>query len=158
LGGDMNANTFLRGSVWRTVRSAARLFAGSPVKIKSQLLHPDRGKEPLFNALNRYGFAWESLNSNEETACVDIHSLEESGSLPASLLKILHKRLGPYQGCLRFRLDWLFGKNVAALADEQKKDMRAEVSSRKPSCLKGEYIGPHRISDHLPIYADLDLA
>jgi endonuclease/exonuclease/phosphatase family metal-dependent hydrolase len=158
LGGDLNANTFQRGTAWRTARSVARLFIGSPAKIRKQLLHPERGKEPLFNILNRYGFAWEAFNSNEETARVSINSLEESGSLPISVLKVLHKRLEPYQGYLCFKLDWLFGKNVVALGDEQKKDMRANVASMKPSCLKGENTGPLRMSDHLPIYADLDLA
>jgi endonuclease/exonuclease/phosphatase family metal-dependent hydrolase len=158
LGGDLNANTFQRGTAWRTVRSVARILLGSPATIKRQLLHPERRKEPLFSLLNRYGFNWECLNSNEETARAGIHSLEEAGSLPASILRVLHKRLEPYQGYLCFKLDWLIGKNVAALADEQKKDMQTNVTSRKPSCLKGENAGPLRISDHLPIYADLDLA
>jgi endonuclease/exonuclease/phosphatase family metal-dependent hydrolase len=158
LGGDLNANTFRRGTALRTARSVARILLGSPPKIKEQLLHPECGKEPLFAALNQYGFAWDTLNSNEETARASIHSLDEADFLPASVLKVLRKRLDPYRGYLCFKLDWLLGKNIAALADAQKRDLRANVASRKPSCLKGENAGPLRISDHLPIYADLDLA
>jgi endonuclease/exonuclease/phosphatase family metal-dependent hydrolase len=158
LGGDLNVNTFPRGTAWRTARSVARLVLASPDKIKRQLLHPECGKEPLFNILKQHGFAWEMLNSNEETARVGIHSLEEADFLPSSVLEMLRARLDPYQGYLCFKLDWLFGKNLPALAEEQKKDMRANEASRKPSCIKGENTGPLRISDHLPIYADLDLA
>jgi endonuclease/exonuclease/phosphatase family metal-dependent hydrolase len=158
LGGDLNVNTFRRGTAWRMVRSVARLLFSSPDTIKKQLLHPECGKEPLFNILNQQGFAWEALNSNEETARTGILSLEEAGSLPSSILKILQKRLDPYQGYLCFKLDWLLGKNIPALADGQKKDLPAKVASRNPACLKGENTGPLRISDHLPIYADLDLA
>jgi endonuclease/exonuclease/phosphatase family metal-dependent hydrolase len=158
LGGDLNVNTFPRGTAWRMVRSAAQLLFCSPDKIKKQLLHPERGKEPLFDILDQHGFAWEAFNSNEETARTGIISLEEAGSLPESILKMLQKRLDPYQGYLCFKLDWLLGKNVPALAAGQKTDRRADVVSRSPACLKGENAGPLRMSDHLPIYADLDLA
>jgi endonuclease/exonuclease/phosphatase family metal-dependent hydrolase len=158
LGGDLNTNTFRRGNRWRTMRSVARLLLGPQDRIKRQLLHPECGKEPLFHVLNRHGFKWEALNSNEETARVGIHSLEEAGALPASIQKVLARRLDSYQGYLCFKLDWLLGNNVAALADEQKKDMKSKVASKSPSCLKGENAGPLRISDHLPIYADIDLA
>jgi endonuclease/exonuclease/phosphatase family metal-dependent hydrolase len=158
LGGDLNVNTFPRGTAGRTVRSVARLLLSSPDKMKKQLLHPECGNEPLFNLLKQHGFSWEALNSNEETARAGIHSLEEADFLPSSVLEMLRARLDPYQGYLCFKLDWLFGKNVPALADKQKKDMRANEASRKPSCIMGENAGPLRISDHLPIYADLDLA
>jgi endonuclease/exonuclease/phosphatase family metal-dependent hydrolase len=158
LGGDLNTNSFGRGTAWRTARSVARLLSSSLSRLNSQLLHPERGKEPLFKALTRHGFIWEGLNSYEETARADIYALEEVGFLPAALLKPLQRRLEAYQGYLCFKLDWLLGKNVLPLSGGQKKDMVAGVGALGPACLKGGNAGPDRISDHLPIYADLDLA
>ena len=158
LGGDLNANTFKRGAVLRTMQSVFRLLIASPSRIKKQLLHPEHGKEPLFKVLRHHGFVWEGFNTNEETARADIASLEEAGSLPLPLLQAIHRRLEPYEGHLCFKLDWLLAKNIRALTDEQKQDIHASVSSSGPGCRKGENSGPQRLSDHLPIYADFDLA
>ncbi len=158
LGGDLNTNSFGRGTAWRTIQSIARLLFNSPSKIKDQLLHPERYGEPLFGVLNCHDFFWEGLNSYEETARAAIYSLEETGNLPASLLGVLKKRFEPYHGYLCFKLDWLLARNVKALGNGQLNDACTGVVSLSPACLKGENAGPHRISDHLPIYADLDLA
>ena len=73
------------------------------------------------------------------------------------LLKVLKKRLDPFNGYLVFKLDWLLGKNVRALAGGQKADVQTQVESVEPGCISGENAGSNRISDHLPIYVDLDL-
>ncbi len=158
LGGDLNTNSFGRGTTWRTAQSLLRLFLTSPSVMKNQLLHPEHGKEPLFEVLNRNGFCWEGFNSNGETARTPIDSLEEGDSIPSILLKVLQKRLAPYNGYLIFKLDWLLGKNVKALAGGQRVDVQTQVESLEPDCIGGENAGPNRISDHLPIYVDLDLA
>jgi len=71
---------------------------------------------------------------------------------------LIKKRLDPYNGYLVFKLDWLLGKNVKALTGGQKRDIQTEIASLEPDCVNGENAGPNRVSDHLPIYADLDLA
>jgi endonuclease/exonuclease/phosphatase family metal-dependent hydrolase len=158
LGGDLNTNCFKRGTTWRTVQSVSRLLLESPSKMKNQLLHPERGDEPLFDVLSRYGFCWEGFNSNEETARAAIDSLEEVDFFPTSLLKVVRRRLDPYKGYLCFKLDWLLGNNIRMLTEGQNRDLSAGVESLSPGCVKGENSGVNRISDHLPIYADLDLA
>lgn len=158
LGGDLNTNSFGRGNAWRTLRSVSRLLFTSPSTMKNQLLHPEQGNEPLFEVLNRYGFCWEGFNSSRETARTTINSLEEADYIPPKLMKLLQRRLDPYDGYLIFKLDWLLGKNVNTLAGGEKLDIRTEVASLKPDCVNGENAGPNRLSDHLPIYADLDLA
>ena len=157
LGGDLNTNTFSRGSAWRAVQSVARLLWASPSATKDRLLHPERGSEPLFKALSRSGFVWEGLNSSEETARAALFSLEEAGLFPELLLDGLRKRLDPYEGYLCFKLDWLVGKNVRPLTGGERTDPRAGVASSGPACLKEENAGSGRISDHRPIYADLEL-
>jgi hypothetical protein len=122
------------------------------------LLHPERGSEPLFKVLGRHGFAWEDLNSNEETARAAIDSLEEALLLPEFLRNWIKARLELYGGFLRFKLDWIAGKGVQALGGGQRRDTVTGAASLEPSSLKGDNSSPARASDHLPIYADLDIA
>jgi len=126
--------------------------------MKYQLLHPERDKEPLFGVLSRNDFCWEGFNSSGETARTPIDSLEEGDSIPSMLLNVLKKRFAPYNGYLVFKLDWLLGKNVKALAGGQKTDFQTQVGSLGADCIGGENAGPNRTSDHLPIYVDLDIA
>jgi endonuclease/exonuclease/phosphatase family metal-dependent hydrolase len=157
LGGDLNTNSFKRGTPWRTAQSILRLLFTSPSAMKNQLLHPELGREPLFRILSRHSFCWEGLNSNSETARAPINSLEEGDSIPPAILKVLQKRLASYNGYLIFKLDWLLGKNVEALAGGQKADVQTDAVSLEPGCIGGKNAGPNRVSDHLPIYVDLNI-
>ncbi len=158
LGGDLNTNSFSRGTAPRAVKSMLRLLFTPSSTIENRLLHPECGTEPLFNVLNRYGFSWDSFNSSQETARTAIDSLEEAAFFPEAVLKLIYRRLRPYRGYLSFKLDWLLGKCVRALTEEQKRDTKTGVESIKPGRLDGENSGRGRISDHLPIYADFDLS
>jgi endonuclease/exonuclease/phosphatase family metal-dependent hydrolase len=158
LGGDLNTNGFSRGSVWRTLQSVFRILRKAPPELKHELLHPELGSERLFRNLSRFGFSWEKLNSNDETARAEIDSLEEAGVFPLRLLNVIRRRLEPYHGYLAFKLDWLVGKNVAPLVLGQMRDGRTDVVSLNPACLQTENSGPNRISDHGPIYADFEFA
>jgi endonuclease/exonuclease/phosphatase family metal-dependent hydrolase len=157
LGGDLNTNSFGRGTAWRTIRSFLRFLLHSPARVKKQLLNPEKSREPLFEILERYGFFRESLNSNEETARTAIETLEESDQLPNLLVRGIKKRLEPYNGYLCFKLDWFLGKHIGALRGGQKRDACTGVISVEPGCIQGRNYGSDRISDHLPTYVDLDL-
>ncbi|MEJ2111314.1 MAG: endonuclease/exonuclease/phosphatase family protein [Acidobacteriota bacterium] len=156
LGGDLNTNGFARGTAWRTVKSALRILYRSPEQLKTQLLHPEKGREPLFEIARLKGFLWEHLNSNVETARTAIDALEESDRLPGFLTRFVRQRLQPYHGYLCFKLDWFLGRHVHPLQDMQRRDVSG-VPSRSPGCVEGVNYGPDRLSDHLPIYADVDL-
>jgi endonuclease/exonuclease/phosphatase family metal-dependent hydrolase len=153
LGGDLN-----RGTFGRTIRSVLRLAFSPASGMKELLLHPERGSEPLFAVAKRHGFAWEGFNSHEETARTAIDSLEEACFLPKPLISWIKTRLAPYDGFLCFKLDWFLGKRVQALSGGQRRDNGTGIVSVGPSCVKGENASPTRASDHLPIYADLDMA
>jgi endonuclease/exonuclease/phosphatase family metal-dependent hydrolase len=155
LGGDLNTNSFRRGTAWRAFGSVARILWHKPARVKEQLLHPEKRREPLFDVLDREGFFWDTLNSGEETARTAIDTLEESDFLPRFLSRGIKKRLKPYNGYLCFKLDWFLGRNLRALSRGEKRDI-AGGPSLDPGCVPGENSGPERISDHLPIYVDLD--
>jgi len=155
LGGDMNVNSFRRGTAWRTVQSVFRILLKSPENIKDQLLHPEKGLEPLFQAAGERGFSWDSLNSNEETARTAITALEESRYLPGWILRAVQMRLKPYDGYLCFKLDWFLGKHLKTLTRNKKRDDATGTHSVNPGRVRQINYGPKRISDHLPIYVDL---
>jgi len=158
LGGDLNTNTFSRGTKWRTVQSVLRLMGRSPEKAKAELLHPEIGREPLFAVLKQSHFDWNGLNSSEETARSALDTLEESAHLPDVLLRFIRTRLEAYSGYLCFKLDWLFGRNVQALRRGQICDVQSGELSSDPGVVALTNYGPDRVSDHLPIYADVDLS
>jgi len=158
LGGDFNTNGFRRGTFWRTMGSFLRLVFSPFPRMREALLHPERGSEPLFRVLGKYGFAWNRFNSNEETARAAIDSLEEALLLPKLLRNWIKARLESYGGFLCFKLDWLAGKGLQALSGGQMRDPVTGITSLEPSSLKGDNSSPARASDHLPIYADLDMA
>ncbi len=155
LGGDLNTNSFRRGSAWRTVLSVLRILLHPAARVKEQLLNPEKGQEPLFEVLKKEGFSWSTLNSNEETARTGIDTLEESGFLPDFLTRAVKKRLKPYNGFLCFKLDWFLGKYLRALSRGQKQDPATGIHSVDAGTLKIQNYGPDRKSDHMPIYVDL---
>jgi endonuclease/exonuclease/phosphatase family metal-dependent hydrolase len=157
LGGDLNCNTFSRGSLSRTLCAMLRLLLSSPPEVKSELLHPESIHEPLFRVVRQHGFSWEEFNSRQETARASLDTLEEAEFLPDAVKRVIWDRLNLYNGFLCFKLDWFFGKNVHALKLGQRRDSQKGVSSLDPACLGGNNGGPNRVSDHLPIYMDLDL-
>ncbi len=157
LGGDWNTNTFRRGTSWRMFQSILRILCSPAERTRKRLLHPDEGPEPLFRVLRDRGFSWKEFNSHEETACAEMDSLEEKSLLPPPWAGWVQKRLQPFQGQLRLKLDWIAARGVQALSQGRKRDAATGVFSVNPACAKGLNAGPDRASDHLPIYADLDI-
>jgi hypothetical protein len=69
----------------------------------------------------------------------------------------IRKRLQPYGGHLRFKLDWFFGRNVFPLSNRERRDPETGLESSAPDCLPSPMVGQDRVSDHAPIFADLVL-
>jgi endonuclease/exonuclease/phosphatase family metal-dependent hydrolase len=157
LGGDFNSNTFRRGTRWRTLAALGRLVMSSPAKVKTELIRPDAGKEPLFEVARAAGFTWQQFNSPEATACAPLDGLEDAGLLPSFIRRSLGNRLEPYQGYLHLKLDWLLARNVGGLKDREMQDPASGVFSAAPGQVSVNRKGPERLSDHSPIYADMRL-
>ncbi len=155
LGGDLNTNSFPRGNLLRTIRSILRLTSTPPERLKEELCHPECGKEPLFQEVVTGGFFWQGLNSFDDTASTAINGLEDSRFIPGVLVQAVRRRLLPHQGYLHFKLDWLLGRDVRPLRSGELADPESGVRSSAPGCVNLPRIGPGRISDHVPIYADV---
>ncbi len=157
LGGDFNSNGFARGTSWRTLRSALKLVSASPDALTVRLRRPQCGSEPLFKAPTRAGFRWEGLNADLPTASAPLGELEDSNLLPEFLVRLIRRRLAPYEGYLHFRLDWLLGREVRPLRRDEILDLETGVSSQGAGQVSTFRTGPDRISDHDPIFADLSV-
>lgn len=157
LGGDLNTNSFPRGTRWRTLRSVERLLRHDPEEVKEELRHPERRAEPLFRLVRQAGFSWEGLNSFQETASAPIGNLEDSGLLPDFFVRFIRRRFERYQGYLDFKLDWLLGRGVRALRHGELVDAATGIPSSDAACIPSEKTGPSRISDHSPVFADIRL-
>ena len=155
IGGDLNTSGFARGTRWRTIQSIERLLFHDMEEVKEELRHPERRSEPLFRIAANAGFEWKLINSSEETASTPIGSLEDAGLLPGFVVSYVRRCLDPYKGHLSFKLDWLLGRGVQALRAGEVMDAATGVASSSAGNVSMEHTGPARISDHIPIFADL---
>jgi hypothetical protein len=77
--------------------------------------------------------------------------------LPDFFVRFIRRRLERYQGYLDFKLDWLFGRAVRALRRGELVDAASGIPSSDAACIPFEKTGPSRISDHSPVFADIQL-
>ncbi|PYV18765.1 MAG: hypothetical protein DMG07_03205 [Acidobacteria bacterium] len=157
LGGDLNCNGFSRGTLLRTLVSVWRLLARPVPLVEEDLRRPERGSEPLFEVLRRQGFRWEGLNASGATASTTLDGLEDARLLPGWLRARIERRLAGYNHVLDFKLDWLLARGVRPLRAGEARDGASGLRSLGPGCAEVPRLGPERISDHAPIYADVAL-
>ena len=156
LGGDFNTNTFRRGTPLRTIAAATLIAISNPARIAGRLTHPER-HEPLFRIALQCGFATTGLNPVGTTATASLTNLEDAGMLPRALLSFLQRRIARYEGRLDLKLDWFLGRSIRALRRNEAADGAAGVTSLDPGCRPLPRIGTRRISDHSPVYCDLQI-
>jgi endonuclease/exonuclease/phosphatase family metal-dependent hydrolase len=157
IAGDFNSNTFSRGGRWRTLRGFARLMSSDPEALARQLAAPQSG-EPLFALLHDHGFTERGSNSAEITCRVPMRVLEDSSRLPRAFARAIERQFQRYNYQLDFRLDWIIGRGVRPLSDDEMIDGTSNIASLSPQTiagLKNGRGGP--ASDHDPITADLKM-
>jgi endonuclease/exonuclease/phosphatase family metal-dependent hydrolase len=99
IAGDFNTNTFVRGTWWRTFRSALRLLSR---EVKNEVLRPV-AYEPLFEELRQAGYEWDGFNDDLSTCYADLGALEDKRYLPMSIRRYILDRIPG----LPLRLDWI---------------------------------------------------
>jgi endonuclease/exonuclease/phosphatase family metal-dependent hydrolase len=132
IAGDLNTNTFDRGSFLRTVQSVSGLL--SPT-VKTRVLSPAL-HEPLFRDLLSHGFFFEPFNDTLPTCSVDLGSLDDRRYIPSRI----RNRILENCRILLLRLDFIACRGLRALS-----------SGHTITDL------PFQPSDHLPITCDISL-
>jgi endonuclease/exonuclease/phosphatase family metal-dependent hydrolase len=155
IGGDLNTHTFSRGTRVRALKNLGRLLI-HPETVTRGLLNPQL-LEPALSELERFAYHLQGFNDQLHTCRVNDSLLLESSGLPDVLKRLVRRRFGSRAGSFDFRLDWLAGRQLKALACGDVVDAATGVSSISARTIAGlEYRGCP-VSDHNPIVADVVL-
>ena len=157
IAGDFNSNTFARGGMITTMQGFLRLMFSNADRLRASIKAP-QSREPLFALLQKHGFIEAGFNSDDVSCYVPMTILEDSAALPGFLTKAINRQMARYNGQLDFRLDWMLGRNVMALGDEEITDGKTKIASLKPHTISGlRNKDGSQIADHDPITFDLKL-
>lgn len=147
VGGDFNCSTFDLRKKTKVASQIIKKFytIGFTRSIEHYMTPEIKFDKPMFDVLLEKGFDYESYNDREiGTLYFDVSDMltnEKSKTfVPRWLLKELHRRVKPWNGCVPLKLDWLAGKGAKAT---KAKTIRL---SKKNGIM---------LSDHNPIFVDL---
>ena len=145
IGGDWNTTTFdCQSGAAAVADFASRLLRGLERSLRDDQLHPDRRLErPLFDALRRAGFEWDSCNvPGAPTWHFDLGDGDGALKdwLPSWAPRVVEWALRGSAGRSVFKIDWLAARGLACSA---------------PRVLAGLGHAGARVSDHDPIVVDL---
>ncbi|HKX30344.1 MAG TPA: endonuclease/exonuclease/phosphatase family protein [Blastocatellia bacterium] len=158
IAGDFNTNATPRGGWWRTLRAALRLSFADKDRLTHLFANPQL-QEPLFDVLRRHGFTEQGFNCPATTCIVPMRGFEDRSALPRFLADAFESRMARFDYHLDFRLDWIVGRRVRPLGQDEIVDSVSGQASRRPQSIPGLKNGQGgQISDHDPIAADLMLA
>lgn len=155
IAGDFNSNTFARGGMLTTMQGFLRLMFSDADRLRQSIKAP-QSREPLFALLKKHGFSEAGFNSDDVSCYVPMTILEDSVALPGFLTKAINRQMARYDGQLDFRLDWVLGRNVSALREEEIIDEKTKIASLKPHTISGlRNQDGSQVADHDPITFDL---
>lgn len=149
VGGDFNCSTFDLKQKWKVgIQIVKKFFSIGFTNSINHYMTPElKFDKPLFDTLLEKGFQYDGYNDRTTgTLYFDINDMltneKSKAFVPKWLLKKLHRRVAPWNGCVPLKLDWLAGKGVKAT---NAKTIRLE---KKNGVM---------LSDHNPIFVDLEL-
>ncbi len=158
IAGDFNSNTFARGGMIRALGGLVRMMISETEDLRRAIAAP-QSREPLFALLRQHGFTEAGFNSNDVTCYVSLKILEDSGKLPGFLAAAIKQQMARYNGQLDFRLDWIIGRGVQPLGDQEIIDSATNIASLPPQTIAGlRKNDSGQITDHDPITADLQFS
>jgi endonuclease/exonuclease/phosphatase family metal-dependent hydrolase len=113
--GDWNTHTFDRGLWHSSFTGALPLLTWTTAALRARLLRPDRGRhrEPLFDALDAAGFAWEPWVDYAPTLRLRFDRLDEVNALPGPLRALASGALAWAERRGELRLDWIAARGFA---------------------------------------------
>jgi endonuclease/exonuclease/phosphatase family metal-dependent hydrolase len=153
--GDFNTHTFARGNVVRNARAVGRVLGTPLEQLAQELVEPwRRGREPLFQALEAFGYEYASLNDRSPTVSVLLRGVEETDALPLFLRRWITRAASLGERVLPMRLDWFAGRHLLASPEGGMGPWRvARAATVLPRAVRGRIP-----SDHLPLVLDLERA
>ncbi len=150
IGGDWNCGTFNLRRKWEILtQSVGKLVSIGFTKAIEHYMTPElKYEKPLFSMLEKNGFDYNSYNDRSKgTIYFDVNNMltneKTKKFVPGFLLKELERRLRPWNGCVPLKIDWLAGKGG--------KVFNAQT-------IEQPKVNDVLLSDHNPIYIDLEIA
>lgn len=161
VGGDFNTTTYDLKSIprltWNIFKKMLR--GGFPHAIHHYVHPHEIYDRPVFDALDAAGFDWKSFNAPAiGTTRYEVGTFDSESKvrdyLPEIFVKILAWRLKPWNGIAPLKIDWLSGRGVRALSEEEIREEGGRVSLAPQSFYKPRRDGI-LLSDHDPIVVDV---
>ncbi|MCK6621020.1 MAG: hypothetical protein HUU32_09540 [Calditrichaceae bacterium] len=156
-GGDLNTHTYnlqnrltaLAGLCYRI------LFPGVEGTIAHYLNPEWYFEKPLFEMFARYGFDTASFNERGRgTLFYDLNDmaalLKTRNYLPDQLIRWLRRQLEPWKGKIPLHLDWMAGRGFKVFPEKCAERL-------PPQIIPLPYGEGERLSDHCPIFADVEI-
>ena len=158
IAGDFNSNTFARGGMRQALGGLMRMIMSDTDELRQSLVAP-QSREPLFTLLRQHAFTEVDFNSDDVTCYVPLKILEDSSKLPGFFATAINRQMARYNGQLDFRLDWMIGRAVQSLSDQEVIDSQTNIASLRPQTIAGlRKQDGGQITDHDPITVDLRLS
>lgn len=149
IGGDWNCGTFNLRRKWEIItQSVGKLITIGFTKAIHHYMTPElKYDKPLFDVLLENGFVFDSFNDHTKgTIHLNIDDVLTNSKakrfIPTIFLKELSRRLRPWNGAMPLKIDWLAGKGGLAV---------------NAQTIVNPQISTTLLSDHNPIYVDLEL-
>jgi endonuclease/exonuclease/phosphatase family metal-dependent hydrolase len=149
IGGDWNCGTFNLRRKWEIItQSVGKLITIGFTKAIHHYMTPElKYDKPLFDVLLANGFVFDSFNDRTKgTIHLNIDDVLTNSKakrfIPTIFLKELSRRLRPWNGAMPLKIDWLAGKGGLAV---------------NAQTIVNPQINTTLLSDHNPIYVDLEL-
>lgn len=161
LGGDLNANTYDAGSIGQLCLNVLRkLVRGGFPHAIHHYLHPyELYERPVFGLLQQQGFDYRSFNEMAVgTTRYEVGTFASESTvreqMPGFAVKILRRKLRPWNGVAQLKVDWFCGRGLQVL-DGTGPTTQGEPASRPPTVVQRPTFDGTQLSDHDPILVDV---
>ena len=161
LGGDLNANTYDAGSIGQLCLNVTRkLVRGGFPHAIHHYLHPyELYERPVFSLLEEQGFDYRSFNEMAVgTTRYEVGTFASESTvreqMPALAIKILRRKLRPWNGVAQLKVDWFCGRGLQVL-DGTGSRPKGGPASCAPTVVQRPTFDGTQLSDHDPILVDV---
>lgn len=161
LGGDLNTTTYDAKNVGQICLNLTRKLArGGFPHAMHHYLHPQELYErPVFDRLDAAGLDYERFNAMEQgTTRYEVGSYDSESKvselLPDVAVRILRRKLRPWNGVAEIKVDWFFGRGLDVVQGPGGSD-GGVARGRSPGPIQRPAVDGVRLSDHDPIVVDI---